>query len=434
MDEGKEYKFINEKIVPKKKFTAKKVAAGLLIAVTLGIVAGVVERVAFEVSGEVFSHFGLFKKPPAGIELGKAPTTATESGISTATGTAAEVTEKEPEKEQGNEGNSVKVVEKRISADLSDYRTALKKFGELAAAENQSVVEVQSVVTGSDWFENPYETVKSTAGFVIAVEDDNAYILTNYKNIKSATNIKIIFKQGISVYGSLKNYNADLELALVTVNLRGIPKKETIEPLKFRSAYYHSIGEPLIAIGSPNGNMYSVLPGVITGTDGLESVEDYSLTAVFTDIAIAKDGNALFADFDGNIVGIMAKGSGEATKIIAIPKIMYFLERMINDEAQPYIGIKSKKFEGAEDKTGISGGVLIESVSKDSPAEKAGLKEGDIIYEIDGVHIESTKTYESVLESKKPKDRVRVLVYRISRNEGKKLEIDVEIGDSRGIK
>ena len=42
--------------------------------------------------------------------------------------------------------------------------------------------------------------------------------------------------------------------------------------------------------------------------------------------------------------------------------------------------------------------------------------------------------YETQLESKRPKDKVKALIYRVTRNEGKKLELEIEIGDSRGIK
>ena len=310
----------------------------------------------------------------------------------------------------------------------------MSQFGKLANEQNQSVVEVQSVVKGKDWFENPYDAVKKAAGYIIAVQNDEAYILTDYKSIKSADNIKVKFKQGFLAEGIIKNYSANLELALVMVNLKGIAKKDDIEPLKFGGISYKSIGEPIMAIGNPNGNIYSVLPGVITSTETMLRVDDYCLDSQFTDITISKNGDALFVDFDGNVIGMYFKGSSDSTQIVSISKIMTFLEKIINDEALPYIGIKSKDFEGAEEKTGISGGVLIDSVTKGSPADDAGFKEGDIIYELDGEHIETMDDYETQLESKKPKDKVKALIYRVTRNEGKKLELEIEIGDSRGIK
>ena len=428
MSDGKDYKFINEKIVPKKMHPVKKFFLGLIAVIVLGLIFGAVERVVFEVTGEILPYFQIFKKNNS-IELGKKEETVTEAAIST-NSAVKEVKEPEP----ATNKKQVKIIEKRISADLSDYKQALKQFGELADRQNQSVVEVQSVVKSKDWFENPYEAVNKAAGYIIALQNDEAYILTGYNGIKAADNIKVKFKQGFLIDGVVKNYNANLELALVIVNLKGIARKDEIEPLKFGGISYKSIGEPIMAIGNPNGNIYSVLPGVITGNNAKFRVDDYCLDSQFTDINISKNGDALFVDFDGNVIGVYFKGSSDSTQIVSISKIMTFLEKMINDEALPYIGIKSKDFEGAEEKTGISGGILVDSVTKGSPADDAGFKEGDIIYELDGEHIETMSDYETQLESKKPKDKVKALIYRVTRNEGKKLELEIEIGDCRGIK
>ena len=428
MSDDKDYKFINEKIVQKKMHPVKKFLIGLIAVLLLGAVFGVTERIIFEVTGEVLPHFNLFKKNHS-IELRKNEEVATGASIATES-SVKEDKESKPETDK----KQVKIIEKKVSADLSDYKQALSQFGKLANEQNQSVVEVQSVVKGKDWFENPYDAVNKAAGYIIAVQNDEAYILTDYKSIKSADNIKVKFKQGFLAEGIIKNYSANLELSLVMVNLKGIAKKDEIEPLKFGGISYKSIGEPIMAIGNPNGNIYSVLPGVITGTETSLIADDYSFDSQFTDIGIAKNGDAVFVDFDGNVVGIYYKGNQDVTQIINISKIMTLLEKMMNDEPLPYIGIKSKAFEGAEEKTGISGGVMVDSVTKGSPADDAGFKEGDIIYEMDGEHIENMSDYENFLESKKPKDKVKVLIYRVTRNEGKKIELVVEIGDSRGIK
>jgi len=428
MSDDKDYKFINEKIVPKKIHPVKKFLLGLIAVIVFGTIFGIVERVVFEVSGEVFKHFNIFKKNTV-VELGKKEETAT-GAAAVSKGAVKETKPPKPVKDK----KQVKIIEKRVYADLTDYRQVLGKFGELASKQNESVVEVQSVVKGKDWFENPYNALNKAAGYIIAVQNDVAYILTSYKGIKEADNIKVKFKQGFLTDGTIKNYNAGLELALVMVNLKGIAKKDEIEPLKLGKISHKSIGEPIMAIGNPNGNIYSVLPGVITATEAIIRMDDHCLDSQFTNISISKSADALFVDFDGNVIGIYFKGSSDATQIISISKMMTFLEKMINDEPLPYIGIKSKAFEGAEDKTGISGGILVGSVSKGSPAYDAGIKEGDIIYELDDTHLENMTDYENLLESKKPKDKVKALIYRVTRNEGKKLELEIEIGDSRGIK
>ena len=62
MSDDKDYKFINEKIVPKKMHPVKKFFLGLIAVIVLGIIFGAVERVVFEVTGEVLPHFQIFKK------------------------------------------------------------------------------------------------------------------------------------------------------------------------------------------------------------------------------------------------------------------------------------------------------------------------------------------------------------------------------------
>ena len=250
MSDDKDYKFINEKIVPKKMHPVKKFLLGLIAVIVLGLIFGVVERVVFEVTGEILPHFQIFKKNNS-IELGKKEEAATGAAISTKS-----AVEEKKKPEPATNKKQVKIIEKRISADLSDYKQALSQFGELANKQNESVVEVQSVVKGKDWFENPYEALNKAAGYIIAVQNDVAYIVTSYKGIKSADNIKVKFKQGFLTDGSIKNYNAGLELALVMVNLKGITRKDDIEPLKLDGIRYKSIGEPIMAIGNPNGNIY----------------------------------------------------------------------------------------------------------------------------------------------------------------------------------
>ena len=126
MSDDKDYKFINEKIVPKKMHPVKKFFLGLIAVIVLGLIFGAVERVVFEVTGEVLPYFQIFRKNNS-IELGKKEETVTEAAIST-NSVVKEVKEPEPVTNK----KQVKIIEKRISADLSDYKQALKQFGELA--------------------------------------------------------------------------------------------------------------------------------------------------------------------------------------------------------------------------------------------------------------------------------------------------------------
>lgn len=411
---NKEYKFINEKILLKKKPPFKKIMLGVILTITFGALFGIVARFTFETSGKLFEgKYAIEKRSKKEIDNEKDKNKKVEPKGRKRSKKQIKI-------------KTVKVVEKRVAATLSDYKNALIEFGNLIKEKNKAVVEVQTVVTAQDWFENPYEIVNMTPGYIIKVTDKYVYILGSYKDIKKGATIKLHFSEGFTLDGVVKNYNPELDIVLITAELNENQKgKITVLDVKSSTP---RIGEPIMAIGNPNGNMYSVLTGKVTGLNATEYISDYSLEAFFTDINIAKKGNAVFLDFEGNLIGIRSKTEEDACKVILFPKILKFIYGMIDDKPQPYLGIKVKNFEGAFEKTGIRGGILVDGVRKGSPVAQF-LKNEDIIYEMDGMPINNITNYESFLESKKPRDKVKLLIYRVNRNKGQKIELELEIGE-----
>lgn len=432
MDEKKDYKVIHETIIPKKKSRLKKIMTYLGIAIVGAILFGGIERVAFELSGKLFFEAQKEKKTIAltsDVELKKEMEVSTPQAVNPS--------KKREEKTTTIVKKDIKVVEKKIPATLLDYDSIMSEFGKVAVEGNKAVVEVRSVIVGTDWFENPYETVISTAGFVIAKQSDYIYILTKYSEIKKAGNIKLLFDNGLEIDGILKNFNVDLDLALLFADTKKIQeeKKKEVEVANLSQLKRITLGQPVMALGNPDGRMYSALFGVINNVKGREYVSDYVLDSFYSDIKMSPKGTSLLMDIYGKVIGIAIGNEEEGScKVLSTGRVVDILEKMINDEAIPYLGIKTKSFEGAENKTGISGGILIDSVDKDSPAEKAGLKKGDIIYYLDDKKIENMEHFSAFLEQKKVEEEVKIKIYRVTRNQGKELELEAIIGDSRGIK
>lgn len=181
--------------------------------------------------------------------------------------------------------------------------------------------------------------------------------------------------------------------------------------------------------------MYSVLFGNVVNTKALEYQPDYVFDAFYTDISLVKEGFAMILDTKGKVLGISLGGKeGGSAKILATGRVVKLIENLINDEPIRYVGIVTKKFEGAEGKTGMTGGILVDSIVKDSPAEKAGFKEGDIVYALGDKKIERIEDFLDILEEKKVGEMVRFKIYRVSRNKGLEQDIEAIIGDSRGLK
>lgn len=432
MSESKDYKVINEKIVPKKKHPVKRAFYYVSLIIVGALIFGVVERFIFEYSGKLLLGIQNEKAKKQAVEL-----TSTEE-------TGKEETKKEVPVSQPKAvptktivHKDIKVVEKKIDANLLDYADIMREFGKVAEEKNKSVVEVQSVVMGTDWFENPYEIMTSTAGFIIAKQDDYAYILTKYSKIKKGGNIKLSFHNGIVMDGILKNFNKGLDIAILTANFKNLSKevKEEFVPVEIPSDEFINLGRPVMALGNPDGNMYSVLFGNVVNTKALEYQPDYVFDAFYTDISLVKEGFAMILDTKGKVLGISLGGKeGGSAKILATGRVVKLIENLINDEPIRYVGIVTKKFEGAEGKTGMTGGILVDSIVKDSPAEKAGFKEGDIVYALGDKKIERIEDFLDILEEKKVGEMVRFKIYRVSRNKGLEQDIEAIIGDSRGLK
>lgn len=425
MLDDKNYKFIKEKIAPKKKSRIGRIILVCFLIVFSAVIFGITERIVFEFSGEILPYFGLVKKENTKVELNK---DIDKNEVSSKPAI------------QDNFANSkilekktVKIVEKRVSADISDYKSIFNKFGEVATKLNDSVVEIQSVVKNTDWFDNYYEITKSFVGYIVAKEDKKAFILTSYKEINNSNKLKIIFKNGVILDGAVKNFNKELNIALLKVNLKELEDSEFITPIKFINYDYHNIGEPVMAIGKPNGYIYSVIPGVITGVGDTKNFYDYCLQAFYTDISVESGEFSLIVNFDGYVVGLLDVSQDGVNKVVSISKIMYFIENIINNKSIPYLGIKFKKFIADEEKIGFSGGILVEKVANDSPAAMVGIRAGDIIYKLDDKEIETVEDYEKFIENRDIGDTVVITLYRFNRNKGKEVKFKLEIGDSRGI-
>lgn len=432
MGDERDYKVINEKILPKKGRLIKKIF-GIIALIVLGAIGfGAIERTVFEFTGKLFPPLFIEKEKKERVELvnhKEKPESEQKQVVSD------KVIKKEALPEKTIIQKDIKVVEKKLN--LSDYSELMREFGKVAEVKNKSVVEVQSVVMGKDWFENPYENITSIAGFIMAKQGNTAYILTKYSRIKKAGEIKLVFASGLITDAKLKNYNSFLDFAILTADLSEMKEEEAEEilPVDIPSDEFVNLGRPIMALGNPDGMLYSVLFGQVTNTRGLYYLPDYVFDAFYIDIKLAKDSFVMLLDTEGKVLGIsLPDKSSTSSKVLATGRVVRLIENMINDKPSPYLGIITKEFAGFEGKVGRDGGILVGSVVEDSPADKAGFKEGDIILSFGNTEIQSIEDYLEVLEGKKVGEMVKLKVYRVSRNIGSEIEVEAIIGDSRGLK
>lgn len=281
-------------------------------------------------------------------------------------------------------------------------------------------------------FFGPSNQSGTGSGVIYKIEGDRAYIVTNQHVIANANEIDVTLSNGNRVPAELVGEDEITDLAVLTIDA---DKVDSVA--EFGNSDLLRAGEPAIAIGNPLSFEGSVTLGIISAVERSIPVDtsrdgrpDWNAEVIQTDAAInpGNSGGALL-NIRGEVIGINSmkiaqsavEGIGFAIPTaIAIPVIE---DLETHGEVQrPQMGviihslqeIPSVYWHGTlglpED---ITGGVYIHDVAPDSPAERAGLQEGDVIVALDDKEIKDLHDLRRFLYTeKRVGDSVTVTFYR----------------------
>jgi len=266
------------------------------------------------------------------------------------------------------------------------------------------------------------ETVEQGTGSGIVISADG-YIVTNQHVIDGATEISVILNTGEELTATLVGQDIKTDLAVLKVS-----SEKPLSPATLGDSENLQVGELAVAIGNPMGQEFSgsVTAGIISAVNRTMTIENRTYNLIQTDAAInsGNSGGALINRF-GEIIGINSvklsssgvEGMGFA---IAISEAKPIIDDLISSgyvTGRPLVGI------------GISEtryGLFISSVQEGSGAAEAGLKEGDMILEVEGQKVTSTNGINEIRDTKKPGD---ILKFKILRD-GATMEVGVRLTES----
>ena len=337
-------------------------------------------------------------------------------------------------KNSANNGNGIFInkqvnyVPQSFTQSDSEAMSAADAFNKVSPA----VVIISVTGTTSNGFtSSQYEGMGS--GFII---NEEGYILTNYHVIEGAKDISVTLSDGNEVTATVVNYDQEKDLAMI--KLKEGTKVPAVAELGDSDELYP--GAEVIAIGTPlSKNLaYTLTKGVISGNDRtIQTDSGTSVHLLQTDAAI-NSGNSggPLVNTKGQVIGInsMKLGSqsmGSATVEgigFAIPinevksKIDALSKQILN------LGIKIREIDSdTAEKYNLEQGLYVASVDEYSPAEKGGLKIGDIIVECDG---KSVKTFDELKEIKQSKDVGDTMKIRVIRDK-KNVDLNVVLEEPR---
>lgn len=282
------------------------------------------------------------------------------------------------------------------------------------------------------------EVEGSGSGIIVGKNDDELLIATNYHVVEGADTLSVAFTDGNAVEASVKGFDEERDLAVVSVSLDDV-KDDTMDAIsiaKIGSSDDLKVGEQVIAIGNALGYGQSVTTGIVsaknrrmdsdnnTVTDGSDDSSD-GVNLIQTDAAInpGNSGGALL-NMEGEVVGINSaklastevEGMGYA---IAISDVTDILQNLMNetsrdkldDSEHGVLGIEGSSVSSeAVQMYGIPAGVFVKKVTEGGVADKAGLKANSVITEFNGKTVSSTDQLIEYLSYYEPDEEVELTV------------------------
>lgn len=297
--------------------------------------------------------------------------------------------------------------------------------------------------TYQNWF-NTYqqETEGAGSGIIISQDDSNLLVLTNYHVVKNSTALSVGFVDGESVEATVKGYDEDNDVAVVSVPLDQIKDstKSSIKAITMGSSDNLEVGSPCVAIGNALGYGQSVTVGYVSAIDREISLSDGSTVKVIqTDAAInpGNSGGAL-VNMKGELIGMntaksvdsQVEGMGYALPISDISDIIQDIIKngtnaSTSTSSSAYLGITAQTVTDEYTKGfGMPSGVNITAVSSGSPAEKCGLQTGDIICEFNGKTVTDITELQKMIAKLQPGDTVKIGYYRYNSGNYEQMSVD----------
>jgi len=279
-----------------------------------------------------------------------------------------------------------------------------------------------------DQFSDDTQSASSLGSGVIV--SASGYLLTNYHVVEAADEIEVALADGKKLLAKVVGNDPDTDLAVLRVNAEDLPS------MSFGSSEALRVGDVVLAIGNPFNLGHTVTLGIVSALGrsglGVSTFENF----IQTDAAInpGNSGGALI-DASGNLVGIntaIFTGTGSSAGIgfaIPVSTAKMVLEQIIKTGSvtRGWIGVEVQEITPpmAESfKLSSTRGALIAGVLRSGPADKAGIKPGDILLEVEGKPVADPAGMLNLIAALAPGQSAKVRLKR----QGQDVDATVTVG------
>jgi putative serine protease PepD len=263
----------------------------------------------------------------------------------------------------------------------------------------------------------------SGTGFVI---DDRGTIVTNAHVVGQSTQASVRFgDSGATVDAEVLGSDPSTDLAVLRVDPSRVG---TLHPLTLADSDNVRVGDEVVAIGHPFGLDRTATAGIVSGLGReIQSPNGFSIDEVIQTDAAINPGNSggPLVDGRGRVVGVNSQiatsgaGGGNVGVGFAVPAntVREVVPRLASGQTieRPYLGLTT---------AAGSAGVEVQAVTPGGPAQRAGLRAGDVVVSVDGHAVSEPGDVTDALDGKEPGDSVQVELER----DGSRQQLDITLG------
>ena len=319
---------------------------------------------------------------------------------------------------------------------LIKYQQIYRRVLNVAKKPRKALVRVTGTSGQSDLLDASILHYEEGEGIIFLESSSCIYILTNWEPSEKTSSLQVTFADSSTARAHLCQTDDATGLSVMWVRTSELSDstKKAISVVSLAQSFAPEQAEPVIAIGSPSGEFDGVLYGIVASTSGRFSAADTEYQLMITDIQGCISSKGVLINTNGEIVGVIKKNIREDVNVIqafSIAQLRPRIEQMINKQAPRYLGIYGVSIPAAKAASlGISKGIYIEKVDKDSPAMAAGIQRGDIITALDGSPVSDMQEYSTYLQNCENGLEISMQISRYSGDgELGKVELTVKVNE-----